>query len=387
MKKKIAILGSTGSIGKSLIDIIKKDKKNFDITLLTTNKNHKELIKQAKFFKVKNVIITDERSYKIIKKDRYCKKINIYKNFDNFSKIFKKKNDFIMSSITGISGLKPTYNSIRFTKNILIANKEAIICGWNLIKKQILKHNTNFIPIDSEHFSIYSLLKNHSNKDIEKIYITASGGPFLNFPKYKFNKIRPKDALKHPNWRMGKKITIDSATLMNKVFEVIEARNIFDLSYDQILILTHPSSYVHAIIKFKNGLTKILAHDPDMKVPIYNSIHLKNHKILKTNSLNLNILNDLNFKKVDTNKFQLIKILKRLPKTSTLFETVLISVNDFLVLKFLDNKINFQKLINLINKFSNLREFKKYKKIKPKNIDDIYRLRNYVSSKMNSFSI
>ena len=151
--------------------------------------------------------------------------------------------------------------------------------------------------------------------------------------------------------------------------------------------MTHPSSYVHAIIKFKNGLTKILAHDPDMKVPIYNSINLKNHKILKTNSLNLNILNDLKIKKVDKNKFQLIKILKRLPKTSTLFETVLISVNDFLVLKFLDNKINFQKLINLINKFSNLKEFKKYKKIKPKNIDDIYRFRNYVSSKMNSFSI
>ena len=137
MKKKIAILGSTGSIGKSLIDIIKSDKKNFEITLLTANKNYKELIKQAKYFKVKNLIVTDDVAFKSLKENNFSKKINIYKNYENFSKIFKKKNDFIMSSITGLEGLKPTLNSIKFTKNILIANKEAIICGWNLIKKEM----------------------------------------------------------------------------------------------------------------------------------------------------------------------------------------------------------------------------------------------------------
>ena len=178
-----------------------------------------------------------------------------------------------MSSITGLNGLLPTLKSIKHTKKILIANKESIICGWNLINKELKKYNTNFVPVDSEHFSIWSLLQNYNSNDIDKIFITASGGPFLKLPKKQFSNISVKKALNHPNWSMGKKITIDSATLMNKVFEVIEAKNIFNLSYGKISILTHPKSYLHAITKFKNGLTKLLLHDPDMKIPIYNSIY------------------------------------------------------------------------------------------------------------------
>jgi len=186
---------------------------------------------------------------------------------------------------------------------------------------------------------------------------------------------------------MGKKITIDSATLMNKVFEVIEARNIFNISYQKISILTHPKSYIHAIIKFKNGLTKFLAHDPDMKIPIYNSLYLSKNKIYKTNHLNFDILNNLNLKKVDLKKFPLVKLLNRLPKKSSLFETVLVTVNDYLVFKFLEKKINFEKLNNLILRISNLKEFQKYKKIEPKTVEDIYNLRSYVSFKMDSLGI
>ena len=273
MKKKIAILGSTGSIGKTLIDIIKKDKKNFEITLLTANKNYKELIKQAKFFNVKNLIVTDLNSFNSVKKIKLGKKINIFNNYENFKKIFKIKNDFIMSSITGIDGLKPTLNSIKFTKKILIANKEALICGWNLIKNELIKNKTKFIPVDSEHFSIWSLLQNQKEDSIERIYITASGGPFLNLPKKSFNKISIKKAHQHPSWNMGKKITIDSSTLMNKLFEVIEARNIFNIPYSKISILVHPKSYVHAMVKFNNGLTKILIHDTSMRVPIFNALY------------------------------------------------------------------------------------------------------------------
>ena len=256
-----------------------------------------------------------------------------------------------------------------------------------MIKKKLNKHKTEFIPIDSEHFSIWSLLKNKKKESIDKIYITASGGPFINLPIKKFNKIKISDALKHPNWRMGKKITIDSATLMNKVFEVIEAKNLFSLKYKNISILTHPKSYVHTIIKFENGLIKILAHEPDMKIPIYNSIYFPENRSYKTNPLNLNYLNNLNLKKVDLKKFPLIKILNNLPKYPSLYETVLITLNDYLVFKFLEKKIKFKKLINLINKISNLKEFQKYKKIKAKNVQDIYRLRNYVSLKMDTFSI
>ena len=387
MKKKIAILGSTGSIGKTLINIIKNDKKNFEITLLSANKNYKELLSQAKLFNVKNIIINNQKIYDLVKNKNYNKRINIYPNFSLFKKIFKKKNDFIMNSITGLDGLEPTISSIKFTKNILIANKEAIICGWNLISKELKKNNTNFIPIDSEHFSIWSLLQNDTISKVEKVYLTASGGPFMKYPLKNFKNISLKQALKHPNWSMGKKITIDSSTMMNKVFEIIEAKKIFNLSYRDLIILTHPKSYVHAILKLNNGLTKILLHEPDMKIPIFNSVYFKTYKKIKSKNLDIKILNNLEFNLINLKRFPLIKILKLLPEKNSLFETILITVNDYFVLKFLENKINYNELIKLILKYSNYREFQKYKKKSVKNVEEIYKLRNYVSLKLDTLGI
>tara|TARA_Y100000816_G_scaffold92579_1_gene64071 strand:- start:1698 stop:2861 length:1164 start_codon:yes stop_codon:yes gene_type:complete len=387
MKKKIAILGSTSSIGKSLLSIIKNDKKKFEIKLLTANTNYKDLIKQAKKFNVKNIIITDPNSFN--KAKIYCinKNLNVYQNFNDLKKILPKKLDYVMSAISGIGGLIPTFEIINRTKIIAIANKEAIICGWEFIKKELKRNKTKFIPVDSEHFSLWSLLQNSKTNDIEKIYITASGGPFLNLPKKSFSKITVRKALNHPNWKMGKKITIDSATLMNKVFEVIEAKNIFDIPYKKISILTHPNSYIHSIIKFKNGLTKILAHDPDMRIPIFNSLYLNKSQITRTKPVNLHFLNNLKLKNVNTRKFFLTKTIANLPQKSSLYETILITVNDYLVYKFLENRISFKDLMQMIQKFSNLKEFQKFKKIKAKNIEDIYRLRDYVSLKMNSLGI
>ena len=387
MKKKIAILGSTSSIGKSLLSIIKKDKKNFKIELLTANTNYKELITQAKSFNVKNIIITDPISFKKTKIFCKNKKINIFQNFESLKRILPKKVDYVMSAISGIGGLLPTYKIINRTKLIAIANKEAIVCGWPLIKKELKKNKTKFIPVDSEHFSIFSLLNDSNKNEIEKIYITASGGPFINLPKSKFKKIKLSDALKHPNWSMGKKITIDSATLMNKVFEVIEAKNIFDIDYDKITILTHPKSYVHTIIKFKNGLTKFLIHDPDMTIPIYNSVYFEKKKNINSSPLDFKTLNNLNLQKVEKNRFPLVGLLNKLPKYQSLFETVLITINDYLVYKFLERKINFQELTKLINQISNLKEFQKFKKIKPKNIKQIYNLRDYVHFKLETLGI
>ncbi len=387
MKKKVVILGSTSSIGKSLLNIIKKDKKNFKIELLTANTNYKELILQAKKFNVKNIVITDSNSFKKTKIICKNKKINIFQNFESLKKILPKKVDYVMSAISGIGGLLPTYKIINRTKLIAIANKEAIVCGWPLIKKELKKNKTKFIPVDSEHFSIFSLLNDTDKNEIEKIYITASGGPFINLPKSQFKKIKLSDALKHPNWSMGKKITIDSATLMNKVFEVIEAKNIFDIGYDKISILTHPKSYVHTIIKFKNGLSKFLIHEPDMTIPIYNSIYFEKNKNIKSNPLNFKTLNDLSLNEVEKKKFPLVGLINKLPKYPSLFETVLITINDYLVYKFLDKRINFQDLTKLINKISNLKEFQKFKKIKPRNIKQIYNLRDYVHLKLNALGI
>ncbi len=388
MKKKIVILGSTGSIGVKTFNIFKKDKKNFDIVLLSTNSNLKKILKQVRDLKVKNIIINDKKVFNIAKKNKKLKKINIYNNFEEINKIIKTKNIYYsMISVTGLDGLKPSIILSKFSKNLAIVNKESLICGWNLIKKYLKKYKTNFVPIDSEHFSIYTLLKNYKLADIEKIYITASGGPFLNYPKKKFKLIKQKNALVHPNWKMGKKITIDSATLMNKLFEVIEARNIFNIPYNKISILTHPSSYVHSIVKFKNGITKILIHDPDMKIPIINSIYQDKTKRIKTKSLDLKILNNLNFKDVNLSKFPTIKLLNKLPSYNSLYETILITINDFLVYKFLENKISFTKLLKLISKISSLNEYAKYKKMKPKNIEEIYKLRDYVSLKLSKLSI
>ena len=292
-----------------------------------------------------------------------------------------------MSSIIGLDGLYPTLNIIKHTKKIAIANKESLICAWNLIRKELIKNKTKFIPVDSEHYSIFNLLHNHKISDVEKIFITASGGPFLNFSKVKFKSITPKKALNHPNWKMGKKITIDSATLMNKLFEVIEAKNIFNIEFNKISILTHPSSYVHSIIKFKNGITKILIHDPDMKIPITNSIYLNKLQKIKTKSLDIEVLNNLNLKEVDLSRFPSIKLLKKIPNHNSLYETVLITINDYLVYKFLENKISFNRLLILINKISSSNQFLKYKKVKPNNIEDIYKLRDYVSLKLSKLSI
>ena len=285
MKKKIAILGSTGSIGKTLIRILKKDINNFEIVLLSANKNYHELIKQAKSLNVKNLIITNKSSFLKLKKNNISKKVNVFNNFQLLDKIFKKKIDYTMSSISGLDGLKPTLSIIKHTKSIAIANKESIICGWNILNAELKKNRTKFIPVDSEHFSIDYALKNKSISNVKCIYLTASGGPLHDVPLYKFKKIKMSYVLKHPNWSMGKKISIDSATLMNKVFEVIEAKNIFNLSYKDISILTHPKSYVHAIVKFKNGLTKILVHDPDMKILIQNSLYLIGNKNYDSKSL------------------------------------------------------------------------------------------------------
>ena len=387
MKKIIAVLGSTGSIGKTTIDIIKKDKKNFDVILLTSNNNYRELAKQAKELNVKNLIINNKKQYLNLKNKFKNKKVNIYNNFRNLSKIFNKKIDYTMCAISGLEGLSSTLDVIKFTKNVAIANKESLICGWNLIEKKLRKHNTQFIPVDSEHFSIWSLIKNVKNNDIEEVVITASGGPFLNLPISKFKKIKPSTAIKHPNWKMGKKISIDSATMMNKVFEVIEAQRIFNIELKKFKILVHPDSYVHSIIKFNNGITKILVHDTNMKIPIFNTLYQNSDKKLVSKKLNITKLNNLNFKNIDEKRFPIINILNYVSKKSSLYETVIVSANDLLVDLFLDGKIKFLDISKYLKKTVKLKEFNKYKRILPTNINQIIKLSKYVRLKIQSLSV
>ena len=382
MKKKIAILGSTGSIGKTLLKIINKDSNKFQVYLLTANKDYKTLLKQSIKFKVKNLIVTDLKSFKIVKKITKKSNINIYNDYESFNLIFKKKLDYVMSSITGIEGLVPTINIIKYTKKIAIANKESIICGWDLINKELKKNKTKFIPVDSEHFSLWFGINNILMKKVEKIYLTASGGPFFRLPINKFKNISVEQALKHPNWKMGKKISIDSATMINKIYEVIEAKNIFKIPYNKIEILIHPKSYVHALIKFNNGLTKIVVHETTMKVPIFNTIYLDEVNKLKTKDLDLKILNKLDFQKINLKRYPMVKLLDLLPNKNSLFETVVVSANDSLVQLFLNKKIKFTNIQKKLFFIIKSKEFQKYKNIYPRNASDIIKLNNYVRLKI-----
>ena len=384
---KIAILGSTGSIGKTTINILKKNKKNFNIILLTTNNNYQEILKQVKEFKVQNLVINNKKHYLNLKKKLKNKKINIYNNFETFNKNFNQRVDYTMCAISGLAGLKPTLDSIKFSKKIAIANKESLICAWNLIEKKLKKHKTKFIPIDSEHFSIWSLLNDSKNSKVEEIIITASGGPFLNLAFNKFKKIKPNAAINHPNWKMGKKISIDSATMMNKVFEVIEAQRIFNIDLNKFKILIHPKSYVHAIVKFTNGLTKILIHDTSMKIPIFNSIYSEKTKKIRTKKLNISNLNNLNFIKVDTKRYPSIKILKTIPKKISFYETVIVSANDELVDLFLEGKIIFQDIVKYLYKILQMKEFLKFKNRVPKKYEELIKLNNFVRLKIRSLCI
>ena len=383
MKKKIAILGSTGSIGKTLLSIIKPD--DFVIIFLSTNKNFKKLFIQAKLFKVKNLIITDENAYLKALKHNKKNKFKIFNNFNNLNKIITKKLDYVMSAISGLGGLIPTYKIISFTKKIAIANKESIICAWPLIKKKLDKNKTKFIPVDSEHFSIWSEIKNINPKKIKKIYLTASGGPLLNYNKKNIDNANMSLILKHPTWNMGKKISVDSATMMNKFFEVMEAKNIFNLSYDQLDILIHPKSYIHSIIIYNNGISKIVLHDTTMKIPIFNTIYSDNEIYKQDLKLDLKKLNMLDLQSVDITKFEVLKYLKNIPSKHSLFETVIVSINDTIVENYLKKVIKFKQISKLFLKFANNRKYKIYKKVHSFNIYDIISLNKNIKNDLNKF--
>ena len=387
MKKKIAILGSTGSIGKSTISVIKKNKKDFDIQLLSTNKNIKQLNIQYKKFKPKYIVIKNFKSYIKFKEKNKNIKAQIFNDYNFLKKKIKVKFDFTISAISGFEGLEPTLKIIPHTKTIAIANKESLICAWNLIQSKLNNSKTKFIPIDSEHFSIWSLIKNN-NYNIDKIFITASGGPFLTKNINQLKKITPYQAIKHPKWNMGKKISIDSATMINKVFEIIEAKKIFNISLNKFRILIHPESYVHAIVKFSNGLSKLLIHDTDMRIPIFNSIYSDDKKNLKTKFLDIKKLNNLNLQKVNSNQFQSIKILKYFKNiNNSLYETILVSANDELVDLFINKKISFLDISKKLIMIMNLSEFKKMRTIKPKNYSQISKLNAYVRLKTRSLCV
>ena len=371
MKKKIAILGSTGSIGQSTLEVIRKDKKNFNIILLSANNNYKKLVEQAKQFKVKNVLIKNHKFYLNVKNSLKRTKTKVYSGDISIKRIISKKLDYTMSAVVGLAGLQPTIDAIKISKTVAIANKETIICGWQILSKFIKKYKTEIIPVDSEHFSIMELTKGVSNEEVEEIIITASGGPFLNFPINKLKKVKAKQAIKHPNWKMGKKISVDSANMMNKVFEVVEAYKLFKFDKSKYKIMIHPQSYVHSIIRFKNGLIKMILYNTDMKIPISNTLYKSKKNVLKTSNVEIKHINNLNFQKVNSKTFPSIKLVNKCFTLGLSTPIIINAANEVLVDLFLKGKIGFLDIVKIINKILKHKDFKKNAKRKPNSIKDI----------------
>jgi len=372
--KTLALLGSTGSIGQSTLEILKKTKK-IKLVLIVANSNYKKILNQIKTFKPKVAIINNHEVYLRLKKNKNLKKISILDKMSNIGKYIKKI-DITVSAIPGIAGLEPTLKFIKLSKKILLANKESIVCGWDLIKKNAIKHNTKLIPIDSEHFSISELTKQYSNNEIDKIYITASGGPFLKFNKNKFKNIKPKDAIKHPKWKMGKKISVDSATLMNKVLELIEAIKLFSFDPDKYEIIIHPQSLVHAIVKLKNGITYFLYHYPDMKIPISNALFdnkLNYSKYFKNISEKEFSNQNLEFIPVDKKKFTTLNLISRL-KRGVSTPIIINAVNEIFVEEFLKNNISFADIFTYLNLVLKDKSYIKTSKMPSNSIKNIYKI-------------
>ena len=387
MKKKIAILGSTGSIGVSTLEVIKKDKKNFDVILLSANNNYKKLIQQAKEFKAKNVLINNQLFYEKVKNSLKKNRTKVYFGNTSIKKIIRGKLDYTMAAIVGIAGLQPTVDAVQISKTVAIANKETIICGWEILLKYIKRYKTKILPVDSEHFSIMELTKDVADDEIEEIIITASGGPFLNMPKNKMSKVNPTQAINHPNWKMGKKISVDSANLMNKVFEVIEACKIFKFSKDKYRIMIHPQSYVHSIIRFKNGLIKMVLYNTDMKIPISNTLYGKKNYIPNIKKIDAKILSKMSFQNVNVKHFPSVKLIARCLNFGSSTPTIVNASNEVLVNLFLKGKIGFLDIVKTINEIFKDKEFNKYAKRKPGSIEDIRITDNWARLKTINMSV
>jgi len=347
--KKIAILGSTGSIGTQTLEVIAEHPDLFTAEILTANKNVDLLIEQAKQFLPNMVIIVDESLYPKLQEALSDLPIKVFAGAKDIEDVVSMPSiDVVLTAMVGFSGLLPTINAIRHNKVIALANKETLVVAGDVIKILAEKHNASIRPVDSEHSAIFQCLVGEMNNPIEKIYLTASGGPFRNLPKEDFKNITLEQALKHPNWEMGSKITIDSATMMNKGLEAIEAKWLFDLKPEQIEIVVHPQSIVHSMVQFQDGSIKAQMGLPDMKLPIQFAMTYPERATSASPRMNFMDYPNLEFHKPDFEKFKALKLAYSAMKTSGNMPCIMNAANEIAVDAFLNRKISFVDIANIV---------------------------------------
>jgi 1-deoxy-D-xylulose-5-phosphate reductoisomerase len=344
-KKGIAILGSTGSIGTQALDVIEAYPDYFDLQVLTAGKNADLLIEQAKKFQPNSVVITDETQYQKVKEALWSEDIHVYAGQEALCQVVESKEvHTVLTALVGYAGLKPTIHAIEAGKTIALANKETLVVAGELITKLAQEKGVNIYPVDSEHSAIFQCLVGEFHNPIEKIYLTASGGPFRGFTLEQLQQVSLEQALKHPNWSMGAKITIDSASLMNKGLEVIEAKWLFGLQPEQIDVIVHPQSIVHSLVQFEDGSMKAQMGLPDMKLPI--QFALTYPARFKTDFPRFNFMDypQLTFEQPDRKVFKNLDLAYQAMNELGTAACVLNAANEEAVAAFLERKIAFLEI-------------------------------------------
>lgn len=349
MKKRIAILGSTGSIGTQALDVISQNPDHFEVEVLTANNNLELLIAQAKRFQPNVVVITNSCHYDDVKEALKDEPIKVYAGREAIQQVVEMDTiDVVLTAMVGYSGLIPTINAIKAGKHIALANKETMVVAGEIINRLAIENKVNIYPVDSEHSAIFQCLVGEFNNEIEKIYLTASGGPFRGFTMEQLANVTKADALKHPNWDMGAKITIDSASMMNKGFEVIEAKWLFGLKPDQIDVIVHPQSIIHSIVQFRDGSMKAQMGMPDMKLPIQYALNFPER--LPSGFKRFNFLDypNLSFEQPNTKNFRNLALAFEALDQGGNMPCILNAANEVVVQAFLTEKISFLQMPEII---------------------------------------
>lgn len=350
MKKRIAILGSTGSIGTQTLDIVRNNPERFEVYALTGNRNLDLLVQQAREFKPEAVCIADETLYTPLCEALSDLPVKVWAGADAIAEMVTLPSiDIVVAAMVGYAGLKPTMEAIRAGKTIALANKETLVVAGELITALADKYHVPILPVDSEHSAIFQSLVGE-RAEIEKILLTASGGPFRTLKKEQMLQVTAKDALCHPNWEMGAKITIDSATMMNKGFEVIEAKWLFGVGYDQIEVLVHPQSIVHSAVQFTDGAIKAQLGAPDMRVPIQFALSFPERLESSFPRVDLLQLGHLDFEKPDTERFPCLGLAYKAIERGGNIPCVLNAANEVVNLAFREGKCGFMEMADIIDK-------------------------------------
>jgi len=349
MKKRIALLGSTGSIGTQAIEVVKSHPDKFEITVLTARSNEDLLISQATELKPKVIVISDTAKYEKVKDALKNYEIQVLAGEEGLAQVVQLDEvDEVITAIVGYAGLKPTLKAIESGKNIALANKETLVVAGELVMGLAKEHKVNVCPIDSEHSAIFQCLVGEKLDTIEKIYLTASGGPFRGMSKDSLSSVTKEQALKHPNWDMGAKITIDSATLMNKGLEAIEAKWLFDLTLDQIDVIIHPQSIIHSVVQFKDGSMKAQMGLPDMKLPIQYALSYPERLDSDYKRFNFADYPNLTFEPVDKDTFRNIALAFQALKRGGNMPCIVNAANEIAVEAFLHDQIGFLQMPEII---------------------------------------